>query len=126
MDVLAPLQGQALTPGLDLAMTAAPTHKGDPKSAEAVARGFESMFFSLISKGMRDTLEPETLFGGDQGDVFGGMFDQFLGEHLAQGGSLGIAAMVRKQLSAKYTHEQHPPQPGHSGPNPGVAGPLLR
>jgi len=125
MDVLTPLQGQALTPGLDLATTAAPTYKGDPRSAEAVARGFESMFFSLLAKGMRETLEPDTLFGGDQGDVFGGMFDQFLGEHLAQGGSLGIAAMVRKQLSVKYTHEQPPQQSARSGPNPGMAGPAL-
>ena len=29
---------------------------------------------------------------------------------MAQGGSLGIAAMVRKQLTAQANHEQHPPQ----------------
>ena len=83
------------------------------------------MFFSLLCKEMRDTLEPDTLFGGDQGDVFGGMFDQFLGEHLAQGGSLGIAAMVRKQLTAQNTHEQHPRQPAHSAAGRRPAGPPL-
>ena len=108
MDVLAPLSGQALTPGQDLATMAAPKRNGDPKSIEKVAKGFESMFFSLLCKEMRETLEPGTLFGGDQGDVLGGMFDQFLGEHLAQGGALGIAAMVRKQLTAQKPHEQHP------------------
>jgi Rod binding domain-containing protein len=108
MDVLAPLHGQALTPDQNLATTATATRNGDLKNIEKVATGLESMFFSLLCKEMRETLEPGTLFGGDQGDVFGGMFDQFLGEHLAQGGSLGIAAMVRKQLTAQYTHEQHP------------------
>ncbi len=105
MDVLAPLQARALTPGQDFARTA------DPKSVDKVATGLESMFFSLLVKEMRETLEPGTLFGEDQGDVYGGLFDQFLGEHLAHSGALGIAAMVRKQLTAQNPHEQHPPQP---------------
>jgi Rod binding domain-containing protein len=104
MDVLAPLQGQ------DLARTAVTSRNGDPRRVEEVARGLESVFFSMLCKEMRDTLEPGTMFGEDPGDVFGGLFDQFLGEHLAQGGSLGIAAMVRKQLTAQNTHEQHPQQ----------------
>src|SRR4051812_5028117 len=107
MDVLASLQGEAMTAGQDFVMTAASNRHGDPRNVEVVAKGFESMFFSQLCKQMRETLEPNTLFGSDQGDVLGGLFDQFLGEHMAQGGSLGIAAMVRKQLTAKYTHEQH-------------------
>jgi Rod binding domain-containing protein len=111
MDVVAPLHGQPMTAGQDLARLATPTRKGDPRNVEAVARGFESMFFAILCKEMRETLEPTTQFGNDQGDVFGGMFDQFLADHMAQSGSLGIAAMVRKHLNAQHTHEQHPQQP---------------
>ncbi|HKI33793.1 MAG TPA: rod-binding protein [Gemmataceae bacterium] len=99
MDVLAPIQGQPLT------------RDAGQRRVEQVAKGFESMFFSLLCKEMRGTLEPGTMFGNDEGDVLGGMFDQFLGEHLAQSGALGIAAMVRKQLTKQGTHEQHPQQP---------------
>jgi Rod binding domain-containing protein len=113
MDVLAPIHGQPLPAGQDLAMLASPARKGDPRNVEAVARGFESMFFAMLCKEMRETLEPNMLFGNDQGDVFGGLFDQFLGDHMAQSGALGIAAMVRKHLTAQTTHEQHPQQPGH-------------
>src|SRR5690349_20912415 len=100
MDVVAPLPTQ------DLAAAASAARSGDPRKAEAVAKGFESIFFALICKQMRETLEPGTMFGEDQGDVMGGLFDQFMGDHLAQAGSLGIAAMVRKQL-AKTNQEQH-------------------
>jgi Rod binding domain-containing protein len=74
---------------------------------------------------MRETLEPNTLFGNDQGDVWGGLFDQFLGDHMAQSGALGIAALVRKQLNAQNTHEQHPQQPAHPGAAKRSAGPAL-
>ena len=70
MDVVAPIQSHSLKP------------EADQRRIEKVAQGFESMFFSLLCKEMRSTLEPETMFGDDKGDVFGGMFDQFLGEHL--------------------------------------------
>ncbi len=111
MDVLATLPGTAMTPSQHLAMKANAKSDGDRRKIEQVATGLESMFFSMLCKQMRETLEPGILFGGDQGDVFGGLFDQFMGEHMAQGGSLGIAAMVRKQLTAQATHEQHPARP---------------
>ena len=125
MDVLAPAHGQAMTPRQHLAMTAAKPRDGDPRQVEAVARGFESTFFAMLCKEMRETLEPGTLFGDDPGDVFGGLFDQFLGEHLAQAGSLGIAALVRKQLAAMNPHEQHPHAPAHLGAARRTAGPTL-
>lgn len=102
MDVLAPTP--ALNPALTLsgpvARTSRPT---DPKSIEGVARGFETMFLSLLLKEMRQTLEPGTLFEGDKSDIFGGLFDQMMAEHLSKGNALGIAAMVRKQLE-RTTH----------------------
>jgi Rod binding domain-containing protein len=59
----------------------------DPQKA---AKDFESVFTSMILKEMRQTLEPN--------DVFGGLFDQFMGQHLAESGGIGLAKMVHGAL----------------------------
>ena len=126
MDVAAPIHGQPMTAGQNLAMTADPYRPGNPRNVEAVARGFESMFFAQLCKEMRETLEPGTLFGEDHGDVWGGLFDQFMADPMAKSGALGIAAMVRKYLNSQSTHEQqHPQQPAHPGAAKPMAGPTL-
>lgn len=80
----------------DAAGVSAPANRAQ---VEQAAHGFESMFASMLIKQMRQTLEPDTLFGKDSGDVLGGLFDSYLGQHLAQAGGLGIAALVRQQLT---------------------------
>jgi flagellar protein FlgJ len=84
-----------------------------PSLAEA-ARGFESIFLSLLLKEMRQTLEPGSLFGKDGGDVYGGLFDQFMSQHLAQGKGMGIAQSLIQQLEPKTSHEtpRDVPRPG--------------
>jgi Rod binding domain-containing protein len=72
------------------------------------------MFASLLIKQMRESLQPDTLFGQDRGDVLGGLFDHYLGQHLAESGSLGIGAMVRHQLSRASNHHE---QPSAAGPH---------
>ena len=52
------------------------------------------MFASQLLKEMRKTLDPETMFGGDSGDVYGGLFDMFLGQQMADSGGLGLAKML--------------------------------
>lgn len=79
----------------------AQTSAKDPHAVDKVASGFESMFWSLILKEMRQSLEPDTLFPGDSGDVMGGLFDSFLSQHFAHLGAFGIAAMVKQQLDKK-------------------------
>jgi Rod binding domain-containing protein len=93
------------------------------KEVEKVARDFEAAFLTILLKEMRQTLEPNTMFEGDKSDVYGGMFDQFLGEHLAQAGALGIARMVKHHLTAtKDTHEHTNPQsPSGAKPRPARA-----
>lgn len=79
-----------------------------PKLADA-ARGFESVFLSLLLKEMRQTLEPGALFGKEGGDIYGGLFDQFMSQHLAQGKGMGLAQAMMKQLEPHATHESpHP------------------
>jgi flagellar protein FlgJ len=74
------------------------------QSMESAAKGFEETFLAQLVKEMRQTLEPETLFGHDGGDVFGGMFDQFMAKHLTQAGGVGLAANLRHQLEQGKTH----------------------
>ena len=70
-------------------------------AVESAASEFETLFANLLLKEMRKTLEPETLFGKDPGDVYGGLFDMFLGQAVAQAGGLGVGAMVRSYLETQ-------------------------
>src|SRR5262245_60408298 len=81
---------------------------GDSKASEKVAKAFESMFVSVVPKEMRQTLGPGSLFGGDTADVYGGLFDQFLGKHLVEAGGFGVAKMVQQYLAQRTDGtEQH-------------------
>jgi Rod binding domain-containing protein len=84
---------------------------GDPAAADKVARDFEGMFMSLILKEMRQTLGPGSLFGGgDTADVYGGLFDQFLGQHLVDAGGFGVAKMIQQHLADRtHTLQAHDP-----------------
>ena len=81
-------------------------HKPSLKDA---AQGFESVFLSMLLKEMRQTLEPGGLFGHDNSDIYGSLFDQFMGQHLAQGKGMGLAQALIRQLEPKATHgASHP------------------
>jgi hypothetical protein len=90
-----------------------PSAAGGPSARDLaridqVAKGFEETFLSTLLKQMRETLQPDTLFPGDNADVLGGMFDMFLSQHLAQAGSLGVADSVKRQLLQRYEATVHP------------------
>ncbi len=73
------------------------------KEAEKMGKEFESVFVSMLLKEMRNTLDQGEggLFGSEQSDTFGGMFDQFMGEHLADSSPLGIADAIKSYLNNK-------------------------
>src|SRR5256885_1038600 len=71
-----------------------PHRQSDPRAA---GKAMEQMFASMLIKQMRQTLDGG-LFGDDKSDVLGGLFDHFLGQHIAQAGGLGIGDMIRHQL----------------------------
>ena len=74
---------------------------GGPQSAEqmkALGNEFEGVFLSMMLKEMRQSLD-EGLFQGDSSDSFGGMFDLFIGKHLAQSNPIGIGDLVLQQYS---------------------------
>ena len=73
----------------------------EPASArqkEQVALEFESAFLSLLLKEMRQTLEGGGFFQGDGADVYGGLFDLYLGQHLAESHALGIGQIISRYI----------------------------
>ncbi len=70
---------------------------------DKMAKDFESVFVSMLLKEMRNTLDTGDggLFGSEQSDTFGGMFDQFMGEHMADSSPLGIADAIKGYLKNK-------------------------
>jgi peptidoglycan hydrolase FlgJ len=83
----------------DVETLAARAHHGDRTAIPALARQFESIFLAQLLKVMRETLDDKDgLFGKDPGDIQGGLFDQMMGRHLAEGGGIGLATMLDRQL----------------------------
>lgn len=81
--------------------------------SDDVGQQFESLFVSMLIKEMRESGSEEGMFAGDSADVYGGMFDTFLGQHIASQGSLGIADMINRQISPKAAT---PPAPASQAP----------
>ena len=73
---------------------------GGAANIEQVGQQFEELFLSLLLKEMRQTLESDGLFPGDPGDVQGGLFDLYLGKHMADAGGVGLADSLNRMLKA--------------------------
>jgi peptidoglycan hydrolase FlgJ len=61
--------------------------------AASAAREFESVFVSMMLKTMRQSMSKD-MFAGDDSDTFGGMFDSFMGQHIADNGGIGLAQFI--------------------------------
>jgi Rod binding domain-containing protein len=100
-------------------------------SPDAVARQVEGLFASLLLKELRGDGREGGLFGGDSSDVLGGMFDQYMGQAIADAGGLGLRdylmslersarqcrLSLRKRalfLRAKGDHPLTPQEMGHA------------
>ena len=68
------------------------------EQAQQLADDFESLFVSLVLKEMRQTLDGEGLFGGEASDTYGGLFDLYMGQHLAEAGGFGIGKAIHLYL----------------------------
>lgn len=89
--------------------------QADPKSTADVAKDFESIFASMLLKEMRQTLEPGSMFGEDSGDIYGGLFDRFVGEHMTKGQGLGLAKMFESSMQRmQRAGKQQPAAPAES------------
>ncbi len=83
--------------------------KIDSQDPEKVAKDFEGVFASMMLKEMRKSLEPGSLFGDDSNDVYGGLFDQHIGQHISESGGFGLAKMIRESLVKSMATEQITP-----------------
>ncbi len=61
---------------------------------ERAAKGLEGVFISMLVSKLREGMTEEGLFGSNDGGVYGGLFDQMMGEQLSERGGIGIAEMV--------------------------------
>jgi Rod binding domain-containing protein len=83
---------------------------------QKAAKDFESVFTTMLLKEMRQTLESDSLFSGDSSDIYGGLFDQFLGQHIADAGGLGLAKVVSEGLDRLKLAERTQPNPPAAKP----------
>lgn len=65
----------------------------------AAGKEFEGVFLSMMLKEMRSTLDGGGFFGEETSDTYGGMFDMFVGQDLAESSPLGIADMMMRSYS---------------------------
>lgn len=63
---------------------------GPQKDEAEIMKEFESVMLSMVLKQMRQSGSEEGLFPGDNSDTLGGMFDTYMGEHLAESGGFGL------------------------------------
>lgn len=80
-------------------------------AARAAAQRLEGLFASLLVKELRAT-QSAGLFGeGTGADVYGGWFDQYLGEVLAKHGELHLADSIQSSLATKEQASKQEAQP---------------
>ncbi len=108
---MAPLESTALstTPVIPPASSlgTAFASKG-PNAIRDTAREFESLMLSMLIKEMREASGKESFFPGDTGDIHGGLFDLFMGKHLADAGGIGLAQQITRQLELTANLKKQP------------------
>jgi flagellar protein FlgJ len=98
MNAISAPSAAALTTSPDLGTLSSSLSSNDAQAKAQAARDFEGVFLSLLLKEMRSTLEQGGLFGGDNSDVQGGLFDYFMGQSLAESGGVGLARFLQTQM----------------------------
>lgn len=73
---------------------------------EAVGAEFESVFLSMMIKEMRKSLDGGGFFGQESSDTYGGLFDLFIGKHLAEAKPLGIGEMLLQQYDKQQVRSE--------------------
>lgn len=98
MEVSGSLSSMASLASPSLLEMSLPQSGSKPAEAKAAAgKVIETMFLSILLKSMRESGLGEGLFAGDKSDSMGAMFDQYMSDHLAAQGGLGIGATFADQ-----------------------------
>lgn len=83
--------------------------KDDAATNAKVASEFEGMLVSILLKQMRQTIGGDGLFAGEKSDTYGGLFDLYMGDHIAQSGGMGIASIIEAYLAPSETETDEQP-----------------
>lgn len=73
----------------------------DPAALKAAAKQFEGMFLQMVLKSMRDTVPQDGMFDSEQTRMYQSMLDQQLALDMSNKGTIGLAAMIERQLGRK-------------------------
>lgn len=72
-----------------------------PAQGEAeIMKEFESVMLSMVLKQMRESSSEDGMFPGDNSGTLGGMFDTYMGEHLAESGGFGLMESFEGKLTS--------------------------
>jgi flagellar protein FlgJ len=87
-------------------------HLSSKKPAD-LAKEFEGLFVSMLVKELRQTSSPDGgLFPGDSSDTLGGMFDMYMGQHLARNGGIGLAESIAESIASQTGQDLPTPSAG--------------
>ena len=90
-------------PTLRLAARGGAAAPKEPSQERAAAQRLEGLFATLLVKEMRASHSSGIFGEGTGADVYGGWFDQFLGDTLAKHGELHLADSIEHSLAKKET-----------------------
>jgi len=95
----------------------------DPAALKEAAKQFESLFTQMLLKSMREANRSfgDSMFGGEQGEMYQDMFDDQMAVQLAQGKGLGLADMLIRQLSQASPLSPAPLPRGERGSESGTS-----
>ena len=65
---------------------------------------------SMMIKQLRETGTGEGFFPGDASDTYGGMFDMFMGDHLAKSTDIGIDRLFSSSAAMRQLEEHVTPK----------------
>ena len=72
--------------------------KDDPKALKSAAQQFEALFMQMVLKSMRDATPHDGMFDSEQTRMYESMLDQQLAQVMSAKGSIGLAAVIERQL----------------------------
>lgn len=93
----------------------------DPDAAvEKVAKQFESIFIQMMLKSMRSTVPKDGLFASHQMETYQDMADQQTALSMAETGGIGLAEVIKRQLT--LDGKVSPPASTVNGADPSTGG----
>ena len=78
--------------------------------AQDAIKKFEGLFMSMMIKQLRETSLGEGFFPGDSSDTYGGMFDTFMGDHLAESSNTGLENLFNSKAAMRQLEEYVKPK----------------